>query len=65
MALHDVFRIDNYDFISWLVFKLVWVQNVVFYPEGRGYIEGARNQRWKRIFAFWREVIGEAKKTAN
>ena len=42
MALQDIFTIDNYTYISWLVFKLVWVQNVVCYAEGRGKIECAR-----------------------
>lgn len=44
MALQDIFTIDNYTCISWRVFKLVWVQIVVCYVEGRGKIECARKQ---------------------
>jgi hypothetical protein len=44
MTLQDIFTIDNSTYVSWLVFKLVWVQNVVCYAEGRGEIDCARKQ---------------------
>jgi hypothetical protein len=53
MTLLDIFTIGNYNYISWLVFKFVWVQNVVCYAEGRGKIECTRIQSVEENICIW------------
>jgi len=65
MALQDKFTIDNYTYISWLVFKPVWVQNVVCYAEVRWKLRLLERFVLKGIFTFWREVIGGTGKTCD
>jgi len=65
MALQDIFTLDNYSFISLLVFKLVWVQNVVCYAGGRGKLSVLERLVLKEMFTFRREVVGGTEKTSD